>query len=98
MAVSNYGLRVPPVKCRPLASMRILVTGHLGYLGTVLVPVLLDAGHSVVGLDSDLYADCTFTDGIAPVPELRIDVRDVDAQKLAGRRDFDGPARPGPAL
>ena len=35
--------------------MRVLVTGHLGYIGTVMVPMLLKAGHEVVGLDSDLY-------------------------------------------
>jgi nucleoside-diphosphate-sugar epimerase len=64
--------------------MHVLVTGHLGYLGTVLVPVLLEAGHSVVGLDSDLYAGCTFTGSIADVPELKIDVRDVAVEQLAG--------------
>ena len=36
--------------------MRVLVTGHEGYLGSVLVPVLLDAGHEVVGLDTGYYA------------------------------------------
>ena len=35
--------------------MRVLVTGHLGYIGTVLTPMLLAAGHDVVGLDADLY-------------------------------------------
>ena len=40
--------------------MRILVTGHLGYIGTVLTPMLLAEGHEVVGLDSDLYRRCTF--------------------------------------
>ena len=35
--------------------MRVLVTGHLGYIGTVMVPMLLKAGHQVIGLDSDLY-------------------------------------------
>ncbi len=35
--------------------MRILVTGHKGYIGTVMVPMLLAAGHDVVGLDSDLF-------------------------------------------
>ena len=36
--------------------MRLLVTGHLGYIGTVLTLMLVRAGHEVVGLDSDLYA------------------------------------------
>ncbi len=40
--------------------MRVLVTGHNGYIGSVLVPMLERAGHEVVGLDSDLFAACTF--------------------------------------
>ena len=43
--------------------MRVLVTGHLGYIGTVMVPMLIKAGHEVVGLDSDLYRACTFAAG-----------------------------------
>ena len=43
--------------------MRVLVTGHLGYIGTVLTPMLVRAGHEVVGLDSDLYSRCTFSHG-----------------------------------
>jgi nucleoside-diphosphate-sugar epimerase len=35
--------------------MRVLVTGHDGYIGVVLVPMLEEAGHEVVGLDSYLY-------------------------------------------
>jgi hypothetical protein len=64
--------------------MRVLVTGHLGYIGTV--PMLLRSGHEVVGLDSDLYEGCTFaaSGGIVPVPYLRKDVRDV------GRCDLEG--------
>lgn len=64
--------------------MRVLVTGHKGYIGTVMVPMLLDAGHEVVGLDSDLFRGCTFTPGIRPVPELRLDVRDVESVHLHG--------------
>jgi len=64
--------------------MRILVTGHKGYIGTILVPILLKAGYDVVGLDSDLYERSTFYDGITPVSELRKDVRDVVAADLEG--------------
>ena len=66
--------------------MRVLVTGHLGYIGTVMVPMLIKAGHEVVGLDSDLYASCTFAAGgaITEVPHIRKDVRDADARDLEG--------------
>ena len=66
--------------------MRVLVTGNLGYIGTVMTPMLLKAGHEVSGLDSDLYSRCTFAYGgeIADVPTLRKDVRDVVAEDLAG--------------
>lgn len=64
--------------------MRVLVTGHLGYIGTVLTPMLTAAGHKVVGLDSDLFRRCTFIGSIADVPSLSKDVRDVEAADLAG--------------
>ena len=69
--------------------MRVLVTGHLGYIGTVLVPLLLDAGHEVVGLDSDLYERCTFgsppaVPAIADVESIRCDIRDVGPEQLHG--------------
>jgi nucleoside-diphosphate-sugar epimerase len=66
--------------------MRVLVTGHLGYIGTVLTPMLVNAGHNVTGLDSDLYSRCTYTAGgeICEVATIRKDVRDVEAADLAG--------------
>ena len=66
--------------------MRVMVTGHLGYIGTVMVPKLLEAGHLVVGLDSNLYEDCTFPAGgpIADIPYIRKDVRDVELEDLRG--------------
>jgi nucleoside-diphosphate-sugar epimerase len=48
--------------------MRLLVTGSHGYIGTVMVPMLVAEGHEVIGLDSDLYRECTHGDGIPDIP------------------------------
>lgn len=66
--------------------MRVLLTGHLGYVGTILAPMLLERGHEVVGLDSDLYRASTFgsEDRIAAVPSVTKDIRDVTAADLDG--------------
>ncbi len=64
--------------------MRVLVTGHRGYIGTVLVPMLLKEGHEVVGLDSDLFEQCTFGEEPVSVPSIRKDVRDVQPADLEG--------------
>jgi nucleoside-diphosphate-sugar epimerase len=64
--------------------MKVLVTGHLGYIGTRLVPRLQAMGHDVRGLDSNLYEECTFTGSIAKVPYLRKDIRDVEIGDLDG--------------
>jgi nucleoside-diphosphate-sugar epimerase len=64
--------------------MRVLVTGHNGYIGCSLVPLLHAAGHEVVGLDNYLYETCTFGEDVEDVPALRKDVRDVEAQDLEG--------------
>jgi nucleoside-diphosphate-sugar epimerase len=64
--------------------LRTLVTGHNGYIGSVLVPMLEDAGHEVVGLDSDLFAPCTFGSRWPEAEGLQADVRDVESEDLAG--------------
>jgi nucleoside-diphosphate-sugar epimerase len=64
--------------------MRVLVTGHDGYIGTVLVPMLQRAGHDVVGLDNYLYETCTFGPDHADPPSLRMDIRDVTPADLEG--------------
>jgi nucleoside-diphosphate-sugar epimerase len=56
---------------------RVLVTGHNGYIGSVLVPMLQDGGHEVVGLDSGYFEPCVFGPPPAPVDTVRVDVRDV---------------------
>ncbi|MGY4286376.1 nucleoside-diphosphate-sugar epimerase [Bradyrhizobium sp. LM2.7] len=65
--------------------MRVLVTGHLGYIGTVLTPMLVQAGHEVTGLDSNIYSRCTYAAGgaIVEVPTISKDVRDVEVADLA---------------
>lgn len=64
--------------------MKVLVTGHNGYIGTVLVPMLRDAGHDVTGLDSYLFADCTLGEDVADPPALKMDIRDVLPHHLEG--------------
>ncbi len=64
--------------------MRVLVTGNDGYIGAVLAPMLIGAGHDVVGLDAGLYEDCALGEGPPPMATLRMDVRDVAAADLKG--------------
>jgi len=64
--------------------MRILVTGDKGYIGTVLVPMLVSKGHDVVGLDSDLYQRCTFGDDLTETKSIRKDLRDLEAKDVEG--------------
>ncbi len=65
--------------------MKILVTGHSGYIGTILTQLLLESGHQVVGIDTALYARCTFgEDPAAPVPAIDCDIRELTAAQLRG--------------
>jgi nucleoside-diphosphate-sugar epimerase len=64
--------------------MKVLVTGHLGYIGTVLTPMLLREGYDVIGMDSDLYRASTFCNGIVEVPNIHKDIRDAVAEDLEG--------------
>jgi nucleoside-diphosphate-sugar epimerase len=65
--------------------MRILVTGHRGYIGSVLADVLSAAGHDVVGIDSELYDECTFGGEIRNgVAMSNRDIRDLSRADLHG--------------
>jgi nucleoside-diphosphate-sugar epimerase len=66
--------------------LKVLVTGHLGYIGTVMVPMLRAAGHDVTGYDSDLYQRCTYDAGgtIIDIPTIAKDTRDAVPADLAG--------------
>lgn len=66
--------------------MRVLVTGHNGYVGTRMVPMLVDAGHEVVGLDTNLYAAATFGEDVPSLAayEIEKDLRDIEPEDLEG--------------
>src|SRR5258708_13766420 len=66
------------------SGMRILITGHTGYIGTVMAPFLADAGHEVTGFDSDLFEQCTFGEAPREFPSIRKVLRDVEATDLKG--------------
>ncbi len=63
--------------------MRVLLTGHKGYIGAVAGPLLHAAGHDVIGLDTDLYQGCDFGEPEA-IPEVRKDLRDLIGADLEG--------------
>jgi nucleoside-diphosphate-sugar epimerase len=64
--------------------MRVLVTGHQGYIGSVLIPRLLAAGHDAVGLDTGLFATCTLGEFQDTVETRHVDLRDVTPADCAG--------------
>ena len=64
--------------------MRVLVTGHQGYIGTVMVPTLQAAGHEITGLDCGFFADCVLGPAPQDPPTIRADLRDVTCAELTG--------------
>jgi nucleoside-diphosphate-sugar epimerase len=64
--------------------MKVLLTGHDGFIGAVMAPWLTSRGHEVVGLDSLLFGGCDFGPASVTVPAHHIDVRDVEESHLAG--------------
>jgi nucleoside-diphosphate-sugar epimerase len=64
--------------------VRVLLTGHKGYIGAVVGPILRSAGHEVIGLDSDLFAGCEFGEVAPEIPEVRKDIRDLTKTDIEG--------------
>ena len=64
--------------------MRVLITGHNGYIGSVLAPMVRAAGHDIVGLDSFLFEGGTFGPDRTHIDALRMDLRDVQVDDLRG--------------
>jgi len=64
--------------------MKILVTGHLGYIGAILTPMLQSEGYEVVGMDSDLFRSSSFGDAGSSIPNIEKDVRNATLEDLVG--------------
>jgi nucleoside-diphosphate-sugar epimerase len=66
--------------------MQVLVTGHNGYVGTIMMPMLIDAGYDVAGLDSNLYEASKFGEESKKYDflEIKTDIRDIEASDLKG--------------
>jgi nucleoside-diphosphate-sugar epimerase len=63
---------------------RVLMTGHRGYIGSVMAPHLQSLGFEVVGLDTGYFDECTLVPDPSPVPEIRKDIRELVPSDLAG--------------
>lgn len=64
--------------------MRILLTGHQGYIGAVAASMLADDGHEVVGLDAGFYKNCDFGSSPQAIPEIEKDLRELTVADLEG--------------
>lgn len=64
--------------------MKVLVSGHNGYIGSVMVPMLQAAGHEVAGIDTFFFEGCTLGEDDPPIPALRKDIREVEVRDVAG--------------
>ena len=64
--------------------MKVILTGHRGYIGAVAGSVFRDAGHEVVGLDTDLYDGADFGSPFPKIPEVRKDIRNLTVADLEG--------------
>ena len=64
--------------------MKILVTGNLGYVGTITTEYLKNQGYEVVGLDSGFYRECLLVPLKNEIITKNKDIRDVEISDFAG--------------
>src|SRR5688572_7277436 len=63
---------------------RVLLTGHRGYIGSVMLSHLIRAGYQVVGLDTGYFRSCTFVEDPIECLEVFKDIRDLDPSDIQG--------------
>jgi nucleoside-diphosphate-sugar epimerase len=66
---------------------RLLITGHSGYIGSVMAPLFVHAGYDVVGLDTGYFEHCTLVPDEIKISAIHKDIRNIAADDLRG---FDG--------
>jgi nucleoside-diphosphate-sugar epimerase len=64
--------------------VKVVLTGHHGYIGSVTAEELCAAGHDVVGLDTYFYLGCDFGPGGDQTPPTRVDIRSVRPEAFDG--------------
>src|SRR5919109_267899 len=77
-------LKINQRKGMHIMQRRVLITGHNGYIGSVMAPVLIQAGYDVVGLDTGYFNKCTLLPDTVQVPAVRKDIRSIDRSDLRG--------------
>ena len=64
--------------------MSTLVTGNLGYIGTVLTEILVSRGYEVIGLDIGYFKDCELVKTNKNIKQILKDIRDIEITDLDG--------------
>jgi nucleoside-diphosphate-sugar epimerase len=67
-----------------VSGRRVLITGHNGYIGSVMAPLFQRAGYEIVGLDTGYFAECTLGPDPTPLPRGGKDLRDLEPRDLEG--------------
>ena len=63
---------------------RVLMTGHNGYIGSVMAPYFIRSGYDVIGLDTGYFKPCRLVPDQAEVPWVCKDLRDLELEDLNG--------------
>src|SRR5262245_61242357 len=63
---------------------RVLMTGHNGYIGSVMAPYFIRAGHDVTGLDAGWFQSCRLVPDQAELLWVCKDISDLRQEDVKG--------------